>query len=218
MSGMVAALTSSSTRNPELLQHCERLTVRLQDPYLRALLTHLTVRDWTEVLQEESLPLRERLAIAFQFLDDKDVSSYLRRIADRAIHDGDIHGLFITGLTGAGMDLLQAYVDTSGDVQTAALLASLPPVLARETRALRWMNTYRDLLDGWRLFHHRCQLDIERGKILKEAIECKEIQPFDWAPKQILLRCNYCGKSMEPPFPAEGNPRVSCDYGPQDER
>ncbi|KAI0699871.1 hypothetical protein C8T65DRAFT_742322 [Cerioporus squamosus] len=209
MSGMVAALTSSSTRNPELLQHCERLTVRLQDPYLRALLTHLTVRDWTEVLQEESLPLRERLAIAFQFLDDKDVSSYLRRIADRAIHDGDIHGLFITGLTGAGMDLLQAYVDTSGDVQTAALLASLPPVLARETRAARWMNAYRDLLDGWRLFHHRCQLDIERGKILKEAIECGEIQPFDWASKQILLRCNYCGKSMEPPFSAETNPRAT---------
>lgn len=209
MSGMLAALTSSSSRNPELLQHCERLIVKLQDPYLRALLTHLTVPDWTEVLQEDTLPLRERLAIAFQFLDDKDVSSYLRRLAERAIHEGDIHGLFVTGLPGPGMDLLQAYVDTSGDVQTAALLASLSPALARDARAARWMNAYRDLLDGWRLFHHRCQLDIERGKILAEAIECGEIQPFDWAPKQILLRCSYCGKAMDPPFPAETNPRVS---------
>ncbi|KAI0744299.1 hypothetical protein C8Q80DRAFT_889791 [Daedaleopsis nitida] len=209
MSGMLAALTTSTSRNPDLLQHCERLIVRLQDPYLRALLTHLTVRDWTEVLQEDSLPLRERLAIAFQFLDDKDVSSYLRRVADRAIHDGDVHGLFVTGITGAGMDLLQAYVDSSGDVQTAALLAALPPALARDARAGRWMSAYRNLLDGWKLFHHRCQLDIEHGRILKEAVECGEMQAFDWAPKQILLRCNYCNKAMDPPFPAEGNPRAT---------
>ncbi|KAM5536681.1 hypothetical protein V8D89_009608 [Ganoderma adspersum] len=208
MSGMLAALTSStSSRNPELAQHCERLIVRLQDPYLRALLTRLTVREWTEVLEEDSLPLRERLAIAFQFLDDKEVSSYLRRIADRAIQEGDIHGLFVTGLTAAGMELLQAYIDSTGDVQTAALIAALSPVLARESRAARWMDAYRDMLDGWRLFHHRCHLDTERGKVLKEAVEGGEIQPFEWAPKQVLLRCNYCSKPIEAPYPAEGNPR-----------
>ncbi|KAI0746113.1 hypothetical protein C8Q76DRAFT_852601 [Earliella scabrosa] len=215
MSGMLAALTSSTNRNPELIQHCERLIVRLQDPYLRALLTHLTIHDWTEVLEEDSLPLRERLAIAFQFLDDKDLSSYLRRVADRSIHDGDIHGLFVTGLTGAGMDLLQAYVDTSGDVQTAALVASLPSSLARDARAARWMSAYRDLLDGWKLFHHRCQLDIERGQILKEAVDGGEIQAFEWAPKQILLRCNYCSKPIEPPSVADGNPRPRAMVCPQ---
>ncbi len=210
MSGMLAALTSNpSSRNPELAQHCERLVVRLQDPYLRALLTRLAVREWAEVLEEDSLPLRERLAIAFQFLDDKEVSSYLRRIADRAIQEGDIHGLFVTGLTATGMELLQAYIDSTGDVQTACLISALSPVLARESRATRWMNAYRDMLDGWRLFHHRCHLDTERGKILKEAVEGGEIQPFDWAPKQMLLRCNYCNKPIEVPFPAEGNPRVS---------
>ncbi|KAI0645993.1 hypothetical protein C8Q79DRAFT_911480 [Trametes meyenii] len=208
MSGMVAALTTSSARNPELVQHCERLIVRLQDPYLRALLTHLTVREWKEVLEEDSLPLRERLAIAFQFLDDKDVSAYLRRIADTCVRDGDIDGIFITGLTNSGMDLLQAYLDLSGDAQTVALLSVLSPARAQDPRAARWLNAYRDLLDGWRLFHHRCQLDIDRGRILKEAVDDGEIKAFDWAPKQILLRCNYCGKSMDPPFPAEGHPRV----------
>lgn len=209
MSGMVAALTSSSSRNPELVQHCERLIVRLQDPYLRALLTHLTIRDWTEVLEEDSLPLRERLAIALQFLDDKDVSAYLRRISDRCIHDGDIDGIFVTGLTNSGMDLLQTYLDLSGDIQTAALLSVLPPTRAQDTRAARWLNSYRDLLDGWRLFHHRCQLDIDRGQILKEAVENAEIRPLEWAPRQLLLRCNYCGKPMDPPFPADGHPKVS---------
>ena len=208
MSGMVAALTTGTSRNPELVQHCERLIVRLQDAYLRALLTHLTVRDWTEVLEEDSLPLRERLAIALQFLDDKDMSSYLRRVSDRCIHDGDIDGIVVTGLSNSGMDLLQTYLDLTGDVQTVALLSSLPPSRAQDLRATRWLNAYRDLLDGWRLFHHRCQLDIDRGRILREAVENREIQPVDPAPKQIKLRCNYCGKPIEPAFPAEGNPRV----------
>ncbi|KAH9892448.1 hypothetical protein C8Q73DRAFT_761814 [Cubamyces lactineus] len=209
MSGMVAALTTGSSRNPELVQHCERLIVRLQDPYLRALLTHLTVRDWTEVLEEDSLPLRERLAIALQFLDDKDISSYLRRVSDRCIHDGDIDGIVVTGLSNSGMDLLQTFLDLTGDVQTVALLSSLPPARAQDPRAARWLNAYRDLLDGWRLFHYRCQLDIDRGRILREAIENREIQPVDPAPKQIKLRCNYCGKPIEPAFPAEGNPRAT---------
>lgn len=213
---MVAALTSGSSRNPELVQHCERLIVRLQDPYLRALLTHLTLRDWTEVLEEDSLPLRERLAIALQFLDDKDMTSYLRRISERCVHDGDIDGIFITGLTNNGMDLIQTYLDLSGDVQTAALLANLPPSRAQDPRAARWLDSYRDLLDAWRLFHHRCQLDIDRGRILKEAIENTEIVPFEWAPKSLLLRCNYCGKSMDlsslpshSQAPAEARLRVS---------
>ncbi|CDO72505.1 hypothetical protein BN946_scf184980.g46 [Trametes cinnabarina] len=175
MSGMLAALTSGGSRNPELIQHCERLIVRLQDPYLRALLTHLTVRDWTEVLEEDSLPLRERLAIAMQFLDDKDVSAYLRRISDRCIHDGDIDGIVVTGLSNSGIELLQTYLDLTGDVQSVALLSSLPPTRAQNPRAMRWLNAYRDLLDGWRLFHHRCQLDIDRGRILREAVENGEI-------------------------------------------
>ena len=208
---MLAALTASSSRDPDVIQHCDRLITRLEDPYLRALLTHLTIRDWREVLEEDSLPLRERLAIAFQFLDDDKVTPYLRSVADRAVHNGDLHGLFVTGLTsGTGMDLLQAYVDCCGDVQTAALLASLPPALARDARAGRWMTAYRDILDGWKLYHHRCQLDIERGKILKDAVESAEIAPLDWAPKHILIRCNYCNKPLEPPFPTDSptQPRV----------
>ncbi|KAH9915044.1 uncharacterized protein BXZ73DRAFT_92696 [Epithele typhae] len=210
MSGMLAALTavSSSARSPELVQHCERLVVRLQDPYLRALLTQLTVRDWTDVLEEDVLPLRERLAIAFHFLDDKELSAFLRRVADRAVHDGDALGLLVTGLAGPpGIALLDAYVDSSGDVQTAALLASLPPSLARDSRGARWMTAYRDLLDGWRFFHQRSHLDIERGRILRDAIDLGEIAPFEWAPRQILLRCNYCNKPMDAAAPSEGQPR-----------
>ncbi|OCH85554.1 hypothetical protein OBBRIDRAFT_739720 [Obba rivulosa] len=211
MSGMLAALTPPAsgiyTKNPELMEHCERLVVRLQDPYLRAMLSYLIVGDWAEVLLEELLPLRERLAIAFQFLDDRELSPYLRRVKERCCHDGDIEGLIVTGLTPAGMDVLQAYVDITSDVQTAAILSSLSPFRAHDARAARCIDVYRDLLDGWKLFHHRCQFDIDRGKVLQRAIQGGDMVPFEWAPRQILIRCNYCNKPMDPPFSTANTPR-----------
>ncbi|KAI0093092.1 hypothetical protein BDY19DRAFT_883102 [Irpex rosettiformis] len=207
MSGMLAALNPSAgsgngLRNAELRDHCERLIIRLQDPYLRAMLTHLTVSDdWTEVLQEDTLPLRERLAIAFQFLGDAELTAYLRRIVQRGVHDGDIETLLVSGLTPQGMDILQAYLDTSGDVQTVALFAALDPTRARDKRVVRWLDTYRDLLDSWKLFHYRCQLDIDRGRLLNDAIQQGEIASFKWTKPEIILRCNYCNKALTPPWP-----------------
>lgn len=204
MSGMLAALNPSAggMANAETREYCERLIVRLQDPYLRAMLTHLTVGDdWTEVLQEDTLPLRERLAIAFQFLGDKELTTYLRRIVQTGVHEGDIETLLVSGLTPQGMDILQAYLDTTGDVQTVALFAALNPARARDKRVERWLDTYRDLLDSWKLFHYRCQLDIDRGRILSDAIQQGEVMPFKWTKPEILLRCNYCNKALTPLWP-----------------
>ncbi|KDQ55662.1 hypothetical protein JAAARDRAFT_180432 [Jaapia argillacea MUCL 33604] len=201
MTGILAALipqgSGSSSRNTELREHAERLLVRLHDPYFRAMLTHLTSSDWSEVLEEEAIPLRERLAIAFQFLDDPAVSAYLRRTAERAITRGDIEGIVITGLTPAGIDILQNYLNITGDVQTAAILSSyVCPSKFQDTRTERWLEAYRDMLDGWKLFHQRCQFDIDRGEILKQAVESEDMPRQEWVPRQILLRCNYCSKSI----------------------
>lgn len=204
MSGTLAALVPSgsggSSKNPDLRDQCERLIVRLQDPYFRAMLTHLALGDWSEVLEEESLPLRERLAIAFQFLDDKALSSYLRRTSDRSSSRGDIGGIIVTGLTSSGMDILQNYVDRTGDVQTAAILSSyVSPSRFSDVRVERWLETYRDLLDGFKLFHHRVSFDIDRGQIIQDAVQSGDVSPFEWAPRQIIIRCNYCSKAISIP-------------------
>ncbi|KAH7888971.1 hypothetical protein F5I97DRAFT_2006108 [Phlebopus sp. FC_14] len=198
LTGTLAALLPGSTASSELRDHSERLIVRLQDPYFRAMLTHLTSKDWSEVLEEEALPLRERLAIAFQFLEDRALSLYLRRTTEHACSRGDIEGLIITGLTSSGIDILQSYVDRTGDVQTAAILSSyVCPSKFPDTRAGRWLETYRDLLDGFKLFHHRVSFDIERGQILQEAMQGGD----KWTqPPHILIRCNYCSKPMNPGF------------------
>ncbi|PCH35953.1 hypothetical protein WOLCODRAFT_126455 [Wolfiporia cocos MD-104 SS10] len=208
---LVAVQTATSSKSSELSAQCERLLVRLQDPYLRVMLSYLMYRDkdwdWEEVLHEDTLPLRERIAIALQFLEDKQFASYLRRIVDRCTHDGDIEGLIVTGLTPPGLDILQAYVDSTGDVQTSAILSSLSPSIAQDVRFERWLDAYRDLLDGWKLFHFRCQFDIERGRMLQDAVQHMDIPPYDWAPRQILLKCHYCNKPMDRQFPENKIPR-----------
>ncbi|KAH8119136.1 WD40 repeat-like protein [Phellopilus nigrolimitatus] len=197
MSGTFAAMlqSGSSSKNRELQNYCERLIVKLQDPHFRIMLSYIVFNDWNDVLEEEALPLRERIAIALRFLEDKDLTSYLRRVADDCRAKGSIEGLIVTGLTPRGLDIIQGYVDTTGDVQSAAILASyVCPGRYKDTRAERWVEAYRDLLDGWKLFHHRCQFDIDRGKILQEGIQNGDFAPMEWVKKQFLIRCNFCNK------------------------
>ncbi|KZP05522.1 hypothetical protein FIBSPDRAFT_765742 [Athelia psychrophila] len=215
MSGTLAALVpiDGPSRNSDLRAQCERLIVRLQDPYFRAMLTHLALGDWSEVLEEEALPLRERLAIAFQFLEDKPLSSYLRRTAERSISSGDINGLIVTGLTPPGMDILQSYVDRTGDLQTAAILSAyVSPAKFADRRVTRWLDAYRDLLDGFKLFHYRVSFDIERGQIIQDAVQNGDVPLHEWAPRQILIRCHYCNKSVSMPGASTLGNATSCPH------
>ena len=155
MSGTLAALVPTGSgglaKSSDLREQCERLTVQLQDPYFRAMLAHLASGDWSEV-PEESLPLRERLATAFQSVENKAWTSYLRRNAERAGSRGDIGGLIFTGFTPAGMNILQNCVDRTGDIQTAAILSSyVCPARFSDVRVDRWLEAYHDLLDGFKL-------------------------------------------------------------------
>lgn len=204
MSGAIAALLPHGThngpiRNHELREHCERLLKDLKDPYFNAILTYLTVGDWADVVKEENIPLRERLAMALQFLDDKALTVFLRCVIEHAVSNGDIDGLIVTGLTRRGMDILQTYINNTGDIQTAAILGSyVSPHRVRDPRAIRWLETYRDMLDGFKLHHPRVLFDIERGQILTEAMQNGDIPPMDLVPKQIMIRCNYCNKPVVP--------------------
>ena len=210
MSGTLAALTTASTKTPEVRHQYERLIMRLEDPYFRAMLTYLALGDWADVLEEEYIPLRERLAIALQFLEDDALSASLRRIAEASVSQGDVEGIIVMGLTASGMQLLQNYTDRTGDVQTAAILgAYVHPHQLKDARVDRWLDAYRDLLDGWKFFHHRCQLDMDRGQMLQDFTQDAEQEPIRLVPPQILIRCNYCNKVISEPRGTGAANRVS---------
>ncbi|KAF8750696.1 WD40 repeats protein [Rhizoctonia solani] len=152
-------------------EHCQKLGSRLEDPYLRIMMAHLAFDDWIAVVEEVAIPLRDRLNIALRFLDDGQLGQFFQSVKKELERSGDLEALLFTGLTVSGLRVLQRYVDNTGDVQTAAILSALVcPGMLQDERSERWVSVYQDLLDGWRMFHQRCQFDIEKGEILRELI------------------------------------------------
>lgn len=190
----------TSTVNLPWNDLCRKLSLELENPYLRAIFAFISDNDWWDVLDEHALPLRERLGIAVRFLADKDLNVYLNRIAVSVINRGELEGLILTGITPRGIDLLQSYVDKTSDVQTAALIAQYAvPRYFKDERVNHWIDCYRNLLNSWGLFKTRAKFDVGRTKALKTYAGLTVIRP---TPRQVFLQCGRCKKNMS--LPAKG--------------
>ncbi|XP_072949683.1 GATOR2 complex protein MIOS [Epargyreus clarus] len=166
----------------------------LPDAYLRATLHFLAAAaapapDFTAVLNETEMRLEDRVAFACMFLSDSKLHEYIRHTADTLLEQGDLSAILLTGISGEGLSLVQRWLERSGDVQSAALVAArcCPPELLRDARAAHWLDSYRALLDGWRLWWARCALDTWVVAALGEAGE---------AARRVAVACSYCGKSV----------------------
>ena len=230
----------------------------LDDPHARMLITWLSTQDWLETIQDEPILLAEKLAIALRFFGDSELIQFINKLIREAKQHGELHGLILTGVNEDAIEILQAYVDNTGDVQTAAVISALAPQLyirelyppGHERNQIRtrstsvsttqstddgstssmadlsptydphsetmrrviqgWIDVYRDLLDRWRLFHHRSQFDIERGEVVAlimsprqpEIVDEDEaplgsttsgiMPPSEWAPRHLEVVCQSC--------------------------
>lgn len=168
---------------------CESLCEDMVDrPYLKAIFAYIASNDWYRVLDEPGLPLRERMTIALRILDDEQMTVYLNKTVDKAIKEGDVEGIVVTGLTLKGIEILEKALDKYGDVQTASLVMSfIVPKRFKDNRVEDWVENYRLLMDRWQLWHERAKFDIERGKRMNSS---------EIAPPQVYVRCNYCAQSL----------------------
>ena len=150
-------LTSSTLTWKKL---CNDLSVELDEPYLRAIFAFVANGDWQDVLDEQALPLSDRLGIALRFLNEEDLTRYLKNLHGKLVASGEPEGIILTGLaTPAAIDLLQTYVDRTSDVQTAALIVSfVAPKYVADDRVRVWLDEYRQLLNKWKLFPHPSQI------------------------------------------------------------
>lgn len=178
-------------------EQCRVLATELENPYLRAIFAYIADSSWLDVLDEGSLPLVERLGIAFRFLPDDELTAFLSRLTEKAIARGDLDGLILTGVTPQAVDLIQSYVDKTSDVQTASLIVSFgTPRYFKDKRTRHWIEEYRRLLNSWRMFSNRAKFDVARTQLsqtLGNVITAKEV------PKQIYLRCNHCKNVITAP-------------------
>ncbi|KAJ3140651.1 hypothetical protein HDU90_007953 [Geranomyces variabilis] len=200
----MAGYTTAARHTPgaEMWENlCRSLSVGLTDPYLRAIFALIASDgNWANVLQEQGLTLKERVGIALRFLDDEQLLRYVSSLTEEMLALGDITGLLLTGYTPAGVDLLQRYINQTGDVQTATLLMSSgSPGRFSDTRLDEWAETYRLLLDRWQLYHVRSRFDIARQRHLAgfaaQTPHPSMLYNANVAP-QIYVRCNFCNQPV----------------------
>ncbi|KAK6331117.1 hypothetical protein TWF696_003187 [Orbilia brochopaga] len=174
---------------------CREMATHMDDPYSRAIFAFVSNGDWQDVLDGSTgLPIRERLGIALRFLEDDELGTYIDEFTAMVIRDGEPEGVLLTGVTEKAIDLLQVYVNKTGDVQTAALVASFAvPRYLTDHRVELWVESYRDLLDRWKFWQIRANFDIKRREI---STTRKGGVLIESLPRQIYVRCNFCDRKV----------------------
>ncbi|WWD08951.1 hypothetical protein V865_007066 [Kwoniella europaea PYCC6329] len=161
---------SASARGSEFFNsHWQGLVNRVDDPFVRTILSRIGGDDWESVLEEEGIPLLDRIGVGVQHLDDREFSIFLRGRLSRLTRSNSLHLLALTGLSGPGISLLSRYLARTGDIQTVSILSCLFPLnkLTKDERQIvkRWRECYRDMLDSWGMWGERCEFDVRSGEL-----------------------------------------------------
>ncbi|XP_028926405.1 GATOR complex protein MIOS isoform X2 [Ornithorhynchus anatinus] len=177
---------------------CGTLRLQLSNPYLCVMFAFLTSEAgcYDGVLYENRVAVRDRVAFACKFLSDAQLNRYIEKLTNEMKEAGNLEGILLTGLTKDGVDLMESYVDKTGDVQTASycMLQGSPSEVLKDERVQYWIENYRNLLDAWRFWHKRAEFDIHRSKL----------DPSSKPLAQVFVSCNFCGKSISYSCPSAG--------------
>ncbi|XP_012282534.1 GATOR complex protein MIOS-B [Orussus abietinus] len=179
----------SEDRNSMWRELCLKSRSQLSDPYLRATFAFLTADNdsYDGVLNENGMAVEDRVAFALMFLSDGKLCEYLKKLTQKLTDEGNLAGFLLTGASLEGILLLNRYLEITGDVQSCSLLAirALPPKLLQENQVQVWIESYRTLLDSWKMWNQRAHFDI----IMRSSTNEKP-------PQQMYISCNFCGKSI----------------------
>lgn len=182
---MAAKIDDEADRNWRKM--CQEQNLDLESPYIRAIFAYLNANDWRDVIDEQGLTLRERIAISIRYIRDEDLTAILQDLCRTEITEGNLEGLLLTGINTDSLKLLQTYVDRTGDVQTAALVASFKVDLCDDPRVVHWISDYKHLLSTWGMHLARCRFDIERTHMRNGlATNGESLQ------RQVCMRCHHC--------------------------
>lgn len=170
---------------------CSSAQKQIDDFHLRAIFNFLSDESYNGVLYEEGISLSDRMGFACTYLNDRQLSEFVKYLIQTSTTNGNLHGLLLTGATIDGIQLLQAFVDRTDDVQTAALIGAkiMPPDLQSDNRIQTWIAIIRNLMNTWEMYEKRAAFDIS---VASTKVPQK-------TPKSIFLLCTFCGKSVSAP-------------------
>ena len=171
---------------------CAEMRSELKNPYLTAMFAFLALDDTgsqSAILEDENISVIDRVSFACMYLPDQKLLEYVTDLQQKLTEKGDLNGMLLTGLSTAGVDLLENYISRTSDVQTACcvIASALPnPEIRKDIRVVNWIENYRELLDMWRLWHERAEFDV----FLNTCDTTEKPMP------QVHASCHFCGKSI----------------------
>lgn len=190
----MAAIALNIEKMPVASSEVSHLFSQLSDPFLKCMFAFVYENDekFDKILNEPYFTLCDRVGFACLYLTDAQLGDYLKKQSAKCIENGDLSGIFLTGINSDGVSLLQSYLDLTEDVQTVAVIASrfLTNEQFSNFKIQYWIATYRNLLDRWGLFQQRANFDIMMGS-------------KNMHKKNVFLLCNFCGKNMSTAFQEE---------------
>ena len=152
----------------------------------------------TKQFWHTDLALPDRICFAARFLPAESLSEYIKTATSDCMEHGKLEGLCLTGLDQEGFQLLQKYLDITGDVQTAALLSvrvGLPKKMEKEVKQTDvWWKSYCEILNNWQLWHQRARLNVTKRSLLKLTSAGSDYK--DEVVSGCRIRCKHCGESM----------------------
>lgn len=195
---MAIAGASKGKADPDWEETCAEIARELTDPYARAIIALVSKGDWLSVIHESTLPLKYRVEVALRWLPDDDLTTYLTEATKRAVQQGNIEGIVLTGLGHSGMDLFQSYINKFNDVQTPVLAMShtVPRFVntaANKHRFETWREAYRWQINSWKLQIERARFDVGSRKFAATWDGRRLIEP---PRQQVSLTCNYCTRPL----------------------
>lgn len=230
----LGALLASDTINEEQREMCQWMAADTSDPGLKALLTFLITGDWRDVMKTHYLHLGYRVALGLKYLNDTELSGFMQTETARAIRNGDLEGILLTGLGERSLELFQTYLTRSSDLQTVVLATAFTnPRYVDDARWGMWRETYFDQLQSWRCFHERARFTVmharlcrkglvgtkdEKGKVASLGSHLSSSASSSSSPAApVTLKCNHCqaplarGQSLlgplQPATPTNETPR-----------
>jgi hypothetical protein len=195
---MAIAGASKGKADPDWEETCAEIARELTDPYARAIIALVSKGDWLSVIHESTLPLKYRVEVALRWLPDDDLTTYLTEATKRAVQQGNIEGIVLTGLGHSAMDLFQSYINKFNDVQTPVLAMShtVPRFVntaANKHRFETWREAYRWQINSWKLQIERARFDVGSRKFAATWDGRRLIEP---PRQQVSLTCNYCTRPL----------------------
>ncbi|GME23981.1 putative ubiquitin-protein ligase e3 [Neofusicoccum parvum] len=186
----LGAVIACDTVNKDQRELCEWMAEETEDPYLKALLQYFITGNWETVAKIEELSLVDRVGVALKYLDDDQLTQFIKLVSHGARVYGDIEGIVFTGLGERAMDLFEHNIAKFGDVQTAVLvMARTNPLYVTDPRWDYWKDTYFMQMQTWRCFIERTRFIVSHNKVAKTRDGHCLNKPF---PRQITIRCMHC--------------------------